>query len=159
MTIWCYNLSKMQYRRIARLKLTPLILAVLILVAFLGQAFAFVAAILGLYWVGAALVQSAKRLTIDGEQISMAGYFGGAIVIRRMEVSSVSYQKFRGGAGGSFEVCFLKIRSTSGRSLAVWRYGWGRSHRALFRDLTEWLNNSSAEIDYKTQQILQSWAR
>lgn len=107
-------------------------------------------------WLLLAQAQFSKQLVMESDAIRMYGYFGGPIVIDKADVASCRYVRAKplaAGRGG-IDMFFLEIRNTDGHGIRVWRYGWGRQRRELFRLLATWLEGCSIDLDEQTRAFL-----
>jgi hypothetical protein len=101
-----------------------------------------------------AIVNWSRRLVIDDQSIQLFGYLGGPITIRKSQVISCHYRRFRANARGSPDVLFLEINGNPGGEVLVWRYGWGPKRRELFRQLDRWLDESQCTVDEGARRML-----
>lgn len=146
----------MSFRRSFRLRVSPLVFLALGLLAWILHTVPVLLlyiAVFALWWLIAALAQFSKRLTIDEEAIRMHGYLGGPITIAKTDVTSCRYIRMK-PQGRSIDMFFVEIRSADGRGIRLWRNGWGRQRRPLFRLLAVWIAESSARLDERTRAFL-----
>jgi hypothetical protein len=151
----------MQFRRSERVRLLPVVALVTIGVAALlprvetnpgGDV--ILCGILLLSYSILAIVNWFRRLVIDDQSIQLFGYLGGPITIRKSQVISCHYRRFRANAHGSPDVMFLEINGNPSGEVLVWRYGWGPKRQELFRQLGKWLDESQCTVDEGARRML-----
>ena len=150
-----------QFRRSERVRLLPVVALVTIGVAALlprvetnpgGDV--ILCGILLLSYSILAIVNWFRGLVIDDQSIQLLGYLGGPITIRKSQVISCHYRRFRANAHGSPDVMFLEINGNPGGEVLVWRYGWGPKRQELFRQLGKWLDESQCTVDEGARRML-----
>jgi hypothetical protein len=151
----------MQFRRSERVRLLPVVALVTVgLAALLARVetnpdgVVILCGILLLFYSILAIVNWFRRLVIDDQSIQLFGYLGGPITIRKNQVISCHYRRFRANAHGSPDVMFLEINGNPGGEVIVWRYGWGPKRQELFRQLGKWLDESQCTVDEGARRML-----
>lgn len=156
----------MEFRRSARAHLAPFVVlasigvsALAVLAGASRSGVVVLCALFIFYWVLFSTINWLRRLVIDDRTIQLYGYLGGPIVMARNEIQSCSYRLFRANFRGSPDVYFFELRDGRGRSLPIWRYGWGGRGSAMFDELANFLRDSSCTMIGDAQAHLDRIAR
>lgn len=107
------------------------------------------------YWLIASVTDYRKVLTLSPDAIQLSGYIGGPVTIRRSDVATCRYVRFRPKGRGA-EISFLEMSDSHGDRIKVWRFWWGRSAARLFVALDEWLGETAVDMPADARERLRN---
>lgn len=150
--------NSLTVRRSGKLAIAPLVLgAMAVLAVFGGPGPTAIAIAVAVYWIIAAVADYRKVLTLSPESIELTGYIGGPVVIRRSDVVTCRYIRYRPKGRGA-EMSFFEVTDSSGRRVKIWRFWWGPGAGKLFAALEDWLAGTPVDMPADARERLRALA-